>query len=115
MTDRLGHFPFVAELAQFMNLEIDDVLDALQTSQARYGLSLDGPTNHAESGTETLGEVLGAEDEHYHGRTSESTSRPACADRLTHDERRLPFVWDAISISARSPNVSDAHRCRSRA
>ncbi len=83
MTDRLGHFPCVAELAQFMNLEIDDVLDALQTSQARYGLSLDGPTNHAESGTETLGEVLGAEDEHY----SRADIRIDLAARM----RRLPY------------------------
>jgi RNA polymerase sigma-B factor len=34
MTDRLGHSPRVGELAQFMNLEIDDVLDAPADQQS---------------------------------------------------------------------------------
>jgi RNA polymerase sigma-B factor len=65
LADRLGHSPSVAELARFMELEIDDVLDALQTSKVRYGVSLDAPSDQTGSGTETLGDSLGADDDDY--------------------------------------------------
>jgi RNA polymerase sigma-B factor len=83
MADRLGRFPQVGELAQFMNLEIDDVLDALQAGRARYRVSLDAPAGQAGSGTETLGEELGAEDDQY--------SRADARIDLTARMRGLPY------------------------
>jgi RNA polymerase sigma-B factor len=83
MADGLGRFPRVDELAQFMNLEIADVLDALQAGQARYRVSLDAPASQAGSGAETLGEELGAEDDQY----SRVEARIDLAARM----RRLPY------------------------
>ena len=86
MANRLGHSPRVGELAQFMNLEIDDVLDALQTSKARHGISLDAPAHKAESGTETLGETLSAEGDHY-SQVDTRIDLVACIRRLPYPQR----------------------------
>jgi hypothetical protein len=83
----------------------------LQTSKARHGISLEAPAHKAGSGNETLS----AEDDHYSRAAPESTSSPVSADCLTHSERRSPSASGRTSNSARSPNASDAHRCRSRA
>jgi RNA polymerase sigma-B factor len=84
MTDQLGRPPRVDELATFMRLEIEDVLDALQAGQARYGMSLQAPANNTEPDSETIGDTLSAEDERY-----------ALVDTridLTARIRRLPYL-----------------------
>jgi RNA polymerase sigma-B factor len=64
MTERLGRSPRVEELAQCLDRDIEDILDALQASNAHYGTSLDA-TVVTDPDAPTLGETLGDEDDSY--------------------------------------------------
>jgi RNA polymerase sigma-B factor len=86
MADGFGRSPRVAELAEFMHLEVDDVLDALQTSKVRFCISLDTPVDQPGSGTVTLGETLGAEDDSY-SRVEARIDLEACIRRLPYPQR----------------------------
>lgn len=64
MTERLGRSPRVEELAQYLNCDIEEILDALQAGNAHYGTSLDVPVT-TDPDAPTLGETLGDEDDRY--------------------------------------------------
>jgi RNA polymerase sigma-B factor len=65
LTERHGRSPEVAELAQFMELDVEQVLEGLESAQAHYSDSLDAPV--AEGGPEapSLGETLGSVEDGY--------------------------------------------------
>ncbi|HEY7830978.1 MAG TPA: SigB/SigF/SigG family RNA polymerase sigma factor [Solirubrobacteraceae bacterium] len=60
-----GHAPTVSQLAQYLELDGEEVVDALQATQAYETMSLDTPRPGAEEGTLTYGETMGQEDERY--------------------------------------------------
>lgn len=64
LSQELGRQPSVAEIAERLGLETDEVLAALEVSPAQHTLSLDAsrPGREEEDGSE-LGERLGQEDE----------------------------------------------------
>jgi RNA polymerase sigma-B factor len=66
LTGDLGRAPTAIELAQYLELDVEQVLDAMQASQAYGVVSLDAPrtsTNGDEGGT--VGDALGEIDERY--------------------------------------------------
>lgn len=65
LTNERGHAPTVSQLAQYLELESEQVIDALQASQAYESLSLDAPRPGGEDETITFGDGLGSEDERY--------------------------------------------------
>jgi RNA polymerase sigma-B factor len=65
MTERLGRSPQVDELAQFLELSVEEVLGALETVNAHFGTSLDAPAAGAEGEAAPLVEVLGSEDDRF--------------------------------------------------
>jgi RNA polymerase sigma-B factor len=60
-----GHAPTVNQLAVYMEMDLEQVLDALQATQAYEALSLDAPRTGVEGDATTLGEAMGQEDERY--------------------------------------------------
>jgi RNA polymerase sigma-B factor len=66
LAEEHGHSPTVSELAQFMELSIEEVLDAMQALRALGSISLDAPRG-GEAGEESCSyvETIGAEDPHY--------------------------------------------------
>lgn len=60
-----GHAPTVGQLAQYLELDTEQVLDALQAIQAYESLSLDAPRPGPEEEGMTYGETMGGEDERY--------------------------------------------------
>jgi RNA polymerase sigma-B factor len=60
-----GHAPTVAQLAQFLELEEEQVIDALLAIQAYESLSLDAPRPGAEDEAITYGDSVGEEDARY--------------------------------------------------
>jgi RNA polymerase sigma-B factor len=61
-----GHAPTVNQLAEYLEIDIEEVIDALQAIQAYEALSLDAPRPGAEDdGAMTYGDGLGHEDERY--------------------------------------------------
>jgi RNA polymerase sigma-B factor len=60
-----GHAPTVNQLAEYLELDVEQVIDALQAVQAYDTLSLDAPRPRADGEVVTYGETLGQDDERY--------------------------------------------------
>ncbi len=60
-----GRAPTVNQLAEYLELDTEQVINALQAVQAYESLSLDAPRPGAEDGMMTYGDALGEEDERY--------------------------------------------------
>jgi RNA polymerase sigma-B factor len=60
-----GHAPTVNQLAEYLELDVEEVIDALQAVQAYDTLSLDAPRPRADGEVVTYGETLGQDDERY--------------------------------------------------
>jgi RNA polymerase sigma-B factor len=66
MTVDLGRAPTVNELAQYLEIGVEQVLDAMAASQAYGALSLDAPRSSMTGEPATsYAEMLGSDDEHY--------------------------------------------------
>jgi RNA polymerase sigma-B factor len=65
LTNERGRAPTVGQLAEYLELDIEEVLDSLQALLSYETLSLDAPPPGAEDEAVTCGETLGHEDEHY--------------------------------------------------
>jgi RNA polymerase sigma-B factor len=83
-----GRTPSVAELAQYLELDLDDVIAGLEAGSAHYSVSLDAPA--PGSGTEepqSLGDGIGGGDDGY-ALVDAKLSLSAGMTRLPHLERR---------------------------
>jgi RNA polymerase sigma-B factor len=60
-----GRAPTVNQLAQYLELDMEEVVDALQATQAYETLSLDTPRPGRDESTLTYGDTMGQEDERY--------------------------------------------------
>ena len=65
LTHERGHAPTVNQLSVYLELDVEQVLDALQATQAYEALSLDAPRAGREDEVTTLGDSMGGEDERY--------------------------------------------------
>jgi RNA polymerase sigma-B factor len=62
----LGRSPRVSEIAQYLEISTEEVLDGLTAGGAHFSTSLDVPARSSdEDGDLTLGDTLGAEDDAY--------------------------------------------------
>jgi RNA polymerase sigma-B factor len=91
-----GRAPTVNELAEYLELDQEKVLEALQAAQAYDALPLDAPTGSAQDGDDggTYLDTLGAEDERYELIELDATLA-AALKRLPPRERaiiRLRFI-----------------------
>jgi RNA polymerase sigma-B factor len=66
LTSKLGRAPTVGEIAQFIERDHEEVLDALQVSRARGSASLDAPRpGGSDEELEPRSETIGADDDGY--------------------------------------------------
>jgi RNA polymerase sigma-B factor len=66
LSEEFGRSPTVSELAQFMELGIEQVLDAMHALRAYSSASLDAPRpGNAHEEDSTYAETIGAEDAHF--------------------------------------------------
>lgn len=65
LTNERGHAPTVNQLAEYLELDIEQVIDALQATEAYETMSLDAPRPGAEDETTTYGDAMGHDDERY--------------------------------------------------
>jgi RNA polymerase sigma-B factor len=85
----LGRTPSVAEIAQRLGLEPEDVLAALEVQPAQHTISLEAPASAATSeDTVTLGERLGQEDANL-ARVEAQGVLERVMSHLTPRERRI--------------------------
>jgi RNA polymerase sigma-B factor len=105
LTARDGRPPSVHALAQYMDLPLEDVLDALETARAHHAASLDAPHDDGEGDGGSLVDAFGRIDQHLLA-ADERLTLNAAARLLSHREREvlcLRFVEDLTQseISAR--------------
>src|SRR5438270_3046448 len=97
LTSRTGRPPTVNELAEYLELSVEDVLDALETAAAHHSTSLDAPREDRSSGESgALVDVFGEEDHRYE-LVDETVTISVAARELSARERRvlaLRFVED---------------------
>jgi RNA polymerase sigma-B factor len=96
MAAKTGRPPSVQELAEYLELDMEDVLDALETASAHHATSLDTPRDDADGESGTLADAFGEEDERYE-LVDASVTISSAARHLSARERTvlvLRFVHD---------------------
>jgi RNA polymerase sigma-B factor len=96
LANRHGRAPTVNELAVYLELPIEEVIDALQAIQAYESLSLDAPRPGATDEVTSYGDAMGQEDERYELVELDATVS-AVLGRIPQRERdilRMRFVED---------------------
>jgi RNA polymerase sigma-B factor len=91
-----GHAPTVNQLAEYLEVDSDEVIEALQAIQAYEALSLDAPRPGADGDAMTYGEAVGNDDERYELVELDATVT-AVLERIPKRERlilRMRFVED---------------------
>lgn len=84
-----GRAPTVRELAEYLEIEDSEVLDALQTTQAQDALSLDAPfSGDDEQGADPRSETIGREDTGY-ALVEDSSAVAQALRRLSPRERHI--------------------------
>jgi RNA polymerase sigma-B factor len=96
LTSRTGRSPTVNELAEYLELSIEDILEGLETGAAHHAVSLDTPREDADGESGTLADSFGREDECFDV-VDATVSIAAAARSLSARERHvlaLRFVED---------------------
>jgi RNA polymerase sigma-B factor len=65
LSARGGHPPTVPELAEYLELSIAEVLEALETAGAHHAVSLDAPHSDEDGESAPLADAFGEEDQRY--------------------------------------------------
>jgi RNA polymerase sigma-B factor len=96
LTTKTGRPPSVNELAEYLELSIEEVLDAVETAAAHHSASLDAPREDGDDESGSLVDVLGKVDGRYE-LVDETVTISAAARQLSARERKvlaLRFVHD---------------------
>jgi RNA polymerase sigma-B factor len=96
LTTRTGRPPSIPDLAQYLELDVETVLEALETASAHHTASLDSPRDDGEEESGTLADAFGETDERFELVDAKVTIA-AAARHLGARERRvllLRFVED---------------------
>src|SRR5579875_291804 len=96
LTTKTGRPPSVPELAQYLEMSIEDVLDALETAGAHHSTSLDAPREDADGESGSLADAFGEIDARFE-LVDASVTIATAAEQLSARERRvlvLRFVED---------------------
>lgn len=96
LSARTGHAPSVQELAQYLEIATEDVLDALETARAHHASSLDAPHDDGEGDGATVVDGFGAEDPALLGADDRLTVSVAARELPAREREvlRLRFVED---------------------
>jgi RNA polymerase sigma-B factor len=96
LSARSGRPPTVTELAEYLELSVEEVLEALETAEAHHSVSLDAPQIDDDGSSSTLGSSFGEEDSRFE-LVDDGLSIATAAKQLPVHERRvlhLRFVQD---------------------
>ena len=96
LANERGRAPTVNQLAEYLEFDIEDVIDALQAIQAYEALSLDAPRPGSDDDVTAYGDSMGREDERFELVELDATIT-AVLERIPPRERlilRMRFVDD---------------------
>jgi RNA polymerase sigma-B factor len=87
LTERTGRTPRAGELAEYLEISLEDALAGLHAATAHFSVSLDAPAPGDDTEEHTLIESLGVEDERF-GLVDERLSLPPAMAQLPYMERQ---------------------------
>jgi RNA polymerase sigma-B factor len=85
---KTGRAPTVTQLAEYMELSVEDVLDSLEAAAAHHSVSLDTPREDRDGEAGTLADLFGTEDPRFETVDAGATIG-AAAQHLAERERRV--------------------------
>jgi RNA polymerase sigma-B factor len=88
LTTKTGRPPTVTELAEYLELTVENILDALETAAAHHSTSLDAPREDRDDESGSLVDAFGDEDHRYQ-LVEETVTISLAARELTARERRV--------------------------
>jgi RNA polymerase sigma-B factor len=88
ISSRLGRSPTAAELAQYMEMSVEEVLDGLEAAAAHHATSLDVPHDELDGESRSLSDVLGEDDPRFE-RIDASLTVASAATELSERELRV--------------------------
>ncbi len=88
---RTGRPPTVGQLAEYLEMSDEEVLEGLQTAEAYDTISLDAPRQIDDDDVASRMESIG-NDDHRLGLVDEQTTITAAAKHLPHRERQILFL-----------------------
>jgi RNA polymerase sigma-B factor len=91
LSARTGRSPTINELAQYLEISEEEVLDGLQTAEAYDAISLDAPLQSDEDGSTSRLDAIGDDDNRL-GLIDEQATIFAAARHLPRREREILFL-----------------------
>jgi RNA polymerase sigma-B factor len=91
LSTRTGRSPTIPELAQYLELSVEDVLESLETSRAHHCASLDAPHDDGEGESGTFADSFGVVDQGL-ALVDEKVTLGAAARQLSQRERRVVLL-----------------------
>ncbi|MGB0094596.1 MAG: SigB/SigF/SigG family RNA polymerase sigma factor [Solirubrobacteraceae bacterium] len=88
LTTKTGRSPTVQELAEYLELSIEAIVDGLETAAAHHATSLDVPLDDSDGERRTLTDLLGGEDDRFDF-VDATVSIGAAARHLSERERQV--------------------------
>jgi RNA polymerase sigma-B factor len=88
LSAKRGRAPRVSELAEHLELSVEDVLDALETAVAHHSTSLEAPQQDADGEPASLAESIGRYDERFE-LVDASVTIYSAAEQLTTREQHV--------------------------
>ncbi len=88
LTANTGRAPSVPQIAEYMELSVEEVLDGLEAAAAHHSMSLDVPREDGEGESGTLGDLFGEVDDRFELAEAGATIAVA-AQHLTERERHV--------------------------
>ena len=88
VSPRLGRSPTAAELAQYMEVTVEQVIDGLEAAAAHHAASLEEPHDELDGESRSLADVLGEEDPRF-GQIDASLTITSAARGLSEREQRV--------------------------
>jgi RNA polymerase sigma-B factor len=98
LSTELGRAPDAGELANWLRVEVETIVETMQAASARHGVSLSTPLHGQDAGDATLQDSLGGEDDGYAAADERAMARQL-TEVLTDRERevlRLRFEEDLV-------------------
>jgi RNA polymerase sigma-B factor len=92
LTEELGRFPTTAEVAEQLELSVEEVLEAIEAGHARRTLSLDAPRRAGDEEAGPAVETLPREERGFDRVEADLASRSAGLDEREWEVLRLRFV-----------------------
>jgi RNA polymerase sigma-B factor len=94
LTEQRGRFPTVAQIAERLDVEQEEVLEAMRADEARRTLSLDAPRRRDDEDPTPTVETVGSDESGYDTVEATLSARAAGLDEREWRVLRLRFVDD---------------------